>query len=94
MIKSKKVTRKKLLKELEETRSNYMYAIYSIMEIRQAVGDEKSEMSHRDLVDKIKNLYDTQCKCESTESTKTKCGCGKTEDPKGFCDGSHNKKKV
>ena len=58
MIKSKKVTRKKLLKELEETRSNYMYAIYSIMEIRQAVGDEKSEMSHRDLVDKIKNLYE------------------------------------
>ena len=86
MIKSKKVTRKKLLKELEETRSNYMYAIYSIMEIRQAVGDEKREMSHRDLVDKIKTLYD--------ESTKTKCGCGKTEDPKGFCDGSHNKKKV
>lgn len=86
MIKSKKVTRKKLLKELEETRSNYMYAIYSIMEIRQAVGDEKSEMSHRDLVDKIKTLYD--------ESTKTKCGCGKTEDPEGFCDGSHNKKKV
>ena len=57
MIKSKKIPRKKLLKELEETRSNYMYAIYSIMEIRQAVGDEKSEMSHRDLVDKIKNLY-------------------------------------
>ena len=56
------------------------------MEIRQAVGDEKSEMSHRDLVDKIKTLYD--------ESTKTKCGCGKTEDPEGFCDGSHNKKKV
>ena len=86
MIKSKKIPRKKLLKELEETRSNYMYAIYSIMEIRQAVGDEKSEMSHRDLVDKIKTLYD--------ESTKTKCGCGKTEDPEGFCDGSHNKKKV
>lgn len=86
MTRTIKIPRKKLLKELEETRSNYMYAIYSIMEIRQAVGDEKSEMSHRDLVDKIKALYD--------ESTKAKCGCGKTEDPEGLCDGSHNNKNV
>lgn len=86
MARTIKIPRKKLLKDLEEVRSNYMYAIYSIMEIRQAVGDEKSEMPHRELVDKIKALYD--------ESTKTKCGCGKTEDPKGFCDGSHNSKKV
>jgi CDGSH-type Zn-finger protein len=25
-------------------------------------------------------------------SNKPKCGCGNTLDPKGFCDGSHNKK--
>jgi len=65
MNKPTKITRKKLLKELEETRSNYMYAIYSIMEIRQAVGDEKSEMPHRELVDKIKALYDASLESET-----------------------------
>jgi CDGSH-type Zn-finger protein len=25
-------------------------------------------------------------------TNKPKCGCGNTLDPKGFCDGSHNKK--
>jgi CDGSH-type Zn-finger protein len=25
---------------------------------------------------------------------KNKCGCGKTQDPNGYCDGSHNSKKV
>jgi len=65
MNKPTKITRKKLLKELEETRSNYMYAIYSIMEIRQAVGDKDSTMSHRDLVDKIKALYDASLESEA-----------------------------
>ena len=65
MAKTIKIPRKKLLKQLEETRSNYMYAIYSIMEIRQAVGDEKSEMPHRDLVDKIKALYDASLESET-----------------------------
>tara|TARA_B100001057_G_scaffold442418_1_gene477789 strand:+ start:221 stop:421 length:201 start_codon:yes stop_codon:yes gene_type:complete len=65
MTKTIKIPRKKLLKQLEETRSNYMYAIYSIMEIRQAVGDEKSEMPHRDLVDKIKALYDASLESET-----------------------------
>ena len=53
-----KITRKKILKELEETRANYMHAIYSIMEIRQAVGDVESTLPHKELVDKIKKLYE------------------------------------
>ena len=47
-----------LRKEINELRSNYMHAIYSIMEIRQAIGDVDSKMSHRELVDKIKALYE------------------------------------
>jgi len=35
-----------------------MHAIYSIMEIRQAVGDTESKLPHRELVDKIKALYE------------------------------------
>ena len=35
-----------------------MHAIYSIMEIRQAVGDVESTLPHRELVDKIKKLYE------------------------------------
>ena len=65
MNKPPKITRKKLQKELEEVRSNYMYAIYSIMEIRQAVGDKESTMSHRDLVDKIQALYDASLESET-----------------------------
>ena len=56
----KKKTRKQILKELDETQQNYTRAIYSIMEIRHVVGDENAELSHRDLVDKIKELYDGQ----------------------------------
>ena len=59
MDKPKKITRKKVLEENEELRQNYVHAIYSIMEIRQAVGDTESELSHRDLVDKIKALYES-----------------------------------
>ena len=58
MDKTKKITRKKVLLENEELRKNYVHAIYSIMEIRQAVGDTQSTLSHRDLVDKIKALYE------------------------------------
>ncbi len=58
MDKPKKITRKKILQENEDLRKNYMHAIYSIMEIRQAVGDTESTLSHRDLVDKIKALYE------------------------------------
>jgi len=58
MDKPKKITRKKVLEENEELRKNYVHAIYSIMEIRQAVGDTESTLSHRDLVDKIKALYE------------------------------------
>jgi len=58
MDKPKKITRKKVLQENEELRQNYVHAIYSIMEIRQAVGDTESTLSHRDLVDKIKALYE------------------------------------
>jgi hypothetical protein len=58
MDKTKKITRKKVLQENEELRKNYLHAIYSIMEIRQAVGDTESTLSHRDLVDKIKALYE------------------------------------
>jgi hypothetical protein len=59
MDKPKKITKKSVLKENDELRKNYMHAIYSIMEIRQAVGDTESTMSHRDLVDKIKALYES-----------------------------------
>ena len=59
MDKTKKITRKNVLKENEDLRKNYMHAIYSIMEIRQAVGDTESTLSHRDLVDKIKALYES-----------------------------------
>ena len=65
MNKPPKITRKKLLKEHEEMSKNYMMAIYSIMEIRQAVGDKDSTMSHRDLVDKIKALYDASIESET-----------------------------
>jgi hypothetical protein len=58
MNKPTKITRKKLIKENEELRTNYMHAIYSIMEIRQAVGDTESKLPHRELVDKIKALYE------------------------------------
>ena len=68
MNKPTKITRKKLLKELEETRSNYMYAIYSIMEIRQAVGDIKSILPHRDIVNKIKALYDASIENKESET--------------------------
>lgn len=53
-----KITRKKILKELEETRANYMHAIYSIMEIRQAIGDTDAKLSHKELIEKIKELND------------------------------------
>ena len=59
MDKPKKITRKKVLEENEMLRTNYTHAIYSIMEIRQAVGDTESTLSHRDLVDKIKALYES-----------------------------------
>ena len=58
MDKPKKITRKKVLEENEMLRTNYAHAIYSIMEIRQAVGDTESTLSHRDLVDKITALYE------------------------------------
>ena len=58
MDKPKKITKKSVLKENDELRKNYMHAIYSIMEIRQAVGDTESTLSHRDLVDKITALYE------------------------------------
>ena len=53
-----KITRRKVLKENEELRTNYMHAIYSIMEIRQAIGDTEGELSHRELVERIKVLYE------------------------------------
>ncbi len=65
MNKPTKITRKKLLKELDELRTNYQYAIYSIMEIRQAVGDKESNMPHRELVDKIAALYDASIESET-----------------------------
>ena len=43
MDKPKKITRKKVLEENEMLRTNYAHAIYSIMEIRQAVGDTESD---------------------------------------------------
>lgn len=52
----KKKTRKQILKEFDELRQNYMHAIYSIMEIRQAVGDTDAKLSHKELIDKIKEL--------------------------------------
>jgi hypothetical protein len=55
---NKKITRRKLLKENEELRANYMHAIYSIMEIRQAIGDIEGKLSHKELVEKIKSLKD------------------------------------
>jgi len=58
MNKPAKITRKKILKENEELRANYMHAIYSIMEIRQAVGDTEAKLSHKELVEKIKKLYE------------------------------------
>ena len=58
MDKPKKITKKSVLKENDELRKNYMHAIYSIMEIRQDVGDTESTLSHRDLVDEITSLYE------------------------------------
>ena len=63
MNKPTKITRKKILKENEELRANYMHAIYSIMEIRQAVGDTEAKLSHKELVEKIKSLYENSKDC-------------------------------
>ena len=54
---TKKKTRKQILKELDEMRQNYTRAVYSIMEIRHAIGDEDAKLTHTELVDKIKELY-------------------------------------
>jgi len=52
----KKKTRKQILKEYEALNKNYVHAIYSIMEIRHAAGDEEATLSHKELVEKIKEL--------------------------------------
>lgn len=61
---NKKITRRKVIKINEELlqtneylRQTYMQSIYSMLEIRKAVGDEDAELSQADLVNKIKSLY-------------------------------------
>jgi len=57
--KQKKVTRKELLKtikSLESYRELYTKAVYSIMEIRHALGDTDAKWSHPELIENIKKL--------------------------------------
>jgi hypothetical protein len=63
---NKKITRRKVIKineELlqtnEQLRQTYLQSIYSMMEIRQAVGDDEAKLSQADLVNKIKSLYES-----------------------------------
>jgi hypothetical protein len=55
----KKKTRKTLIKELEFYREKYTHAIYSIMEMRHALGDTEATWSHVEVVNKIKELTGT-----------------------------------
>ena len=54
--KQKSYTRKKLVSTANNYKELYTQAVYSIMEIRHAMGDINAEWSHKELVDKIKEL--------------------------------------
>jgi hypothetical protein len=51
-----KITKKKIKEELEHYQNLYTKAIYSIMEIRYAMGDTEAKWSHPELMDNIKKL--------------------------------------
>ena len=54
--KQQKVTRKQLQENLDSFRELYTKAVYSIMEIRHALGDTEAEWTHPELIEKIKSL--------------------------------------
>jgi|TARA_E500000178_G_C16569339_1_gene550980 hypothetical protein len=64
--KQKTDSRKKLTSNLNDFRELYTKAVYSIMEIRHAMGDANAEWSHPELIEKIKKLKELEPK-ESAE---------------------------
>lgn len=55
-MKERNKTKKTLKAELNEATQRYTRAIYSIMEIRHALGDTDAKWSHPEVVAKIKEL--------------------------------------
>tara|TARA_R110002153_G_scaffold69173_1_gene183182 strand:- start:4855 stop:5052 length:198 start_codon:yes stop_codon:yes gene_type:complete len=56
--KQQKLTRKQLEENVESFRNLYTKAVYSIMEVRHAMGDTEAKWSHTELIEKIKSLVD------------------------------------
>ena len=56
--KQQKLTRKQLEENVESFRNLYTKAVYSIMEVRHAMGDTEAQWSHTELIEKIKSLVD------------------------------------
>jgi len=54
--KQQKVTRKQLQQNLNSFRELYTKAVYSIMEIRHALGDTDAKWTHPELIENIKKL--------------------------------------
>ena len=54
--KQKSNSRKKLTSNLNDFRDLYTKAVYSIMEIRHALGDTDAKWSHPEVIEKIKEL--------------------------------------
>lgn len=69
--KHKKVTKQQLIKEvqsLESYRELYTKAVYSIMEIRHALGDTDAKWSHPEVVKKIEELKKLEPEIEKSDS--------------------------
>ena len=62
--KQTKITRKQLKENLDSYRDLYTKAVYSIMEIRHALGDTDAKWSHPEVIEKIKKLMELEPKEE------------------------------
>lgn len=60
--KKQKVTKKQLEESVESFRNLYTKAVYSIMEVRHAMGDVDAKWSHPELIEKIKELKELEPK--------------------------------
>ena len=62
--KQKSYTRKKLVSTANNYKELYTQAVYSIMEIRHALGDTDAKWSHPEVIEKIKKLMELEPKEE------------------------------
>ena len=62
--KQKSNSRKRLTANLNDYRDLYTKAVYSIMEIRHALGDTDAKWSHPEVIEKIKKLMELESKEE------------------------------